>query len=300
MIKKSCKLFNLLQLIIFFSTISISKISFANANKVILDISLDDIPEATHYEIEVKNKSQVSFLKKQESPEFNLELSVGHYQVRSRAWINENVSEWSEWLELLAPPETVQFSSKNKTDYLVNKKQPTAQIQTHWNPSPGAISYLVQIEDLNNDKKIIFTSKVTDTHFSYSLPLGSYRIGVRSLSKEGLKSEISYVQNNYQVSQQVLPKIKWLKKDDNYFSWEKENESLVKIEVYRKDFFGLEFEKIDTVKTTNLFWSLKNSKLEPGEYKLQFQLISETYESGPEETFLTIKKPEEIHFKQQL
>jgi len=265
---------------------------------VTIELSLDQVQDATDYEIEIKGKKSNSILKKQESPEFQLELPVGHYQIRSRAWINENFSDWSEWMELLAPPEAVEFKS-NKTSYLVNKKQPLAKIQVDWMSSQGAVSYLIEIQELNT-KNVVHRDQATTNSFSYNLPVGQYRIGVKSVSKDGIKSEIKYFAESYSISQQILPKIKWIKKEDNFYSWEKINDSQVKIEIYRKAFFGSQFEKLSTVKTSDLSWSLKTSDFLPGEYRLQFQHVSETFKSGPEETITTIKKPEEIHFKQQL
>ncbi len=286
--------------ILLFSFSLVTEARSSNSTKsVAVEIELEEIPNVKNYEIEVKKtsdskESQLNFLQKESL--FKIKLEVGNYQFRTRfVSVDSEVGPWSDWSELLARPDVVASIDIPVMNVALRKNQPLAELALKWPKANGAEKYVVWIEDQLHKT----TAKETSAHtgLKLKLKLGEYKIGVQSISKDGIKSKVKYLDDSVFVAKTRLPQIKLARKDFNSFNWLKQSESNVKIEVFRKPFFGDKYTRIQSLKENGESWRIPSS-LQPGEYRIEFQYISESFENGPIETISFLKKPNEKDFSQ--
>lgn len=293
----------LLLIIFIFSFVGfkIQAVAVQSTKTVSVELELEEIPNVATYEIEVKKiskKNEKVHSYSQETANFKIKIPVGNYLVRTRIKTKQDqLGPWSEWSELLARPEEVELFEMPSYNVAVSKKRQNSDVEIKWDKANGADKYVVWVEDLRTNKVVKKTSLANE--FSLSLNVGEYKVGVQSVSKDGIKSEVKYYENTFYVAHAQLPAIKLQRLDRDTFKWKKEKDSDVKIEIYRKPFFGDKFVRIDTIKESGVDWRLPKS-LEPGEYRLEFQYISEAFVNGPVETVSLIKKPTENDFKNQI
>lgn len=290
--------------IIFFLLFSFSHLH-ANAieaeKKVIVDLELESMPNTLKYEIEVKKTSEVNEKAvpfSQKNPNFKLKLKVGNYVVRTRVVTTDSqVSEWSDWSELLVKPEEVALDEIKEPTLSLQKNQSQAQLDLNWKRADGADKYIVVIENLETKK----LTKKESTSNQIKLPLakGEYKIGIQSISKEGMKSETRFFKESVYVADANLPQIELSQPTKTQFKWKKQKLSAVQIEILRKPFFADSYQLVNSLKQETDEWSLPKD-LMPGEYKIQFQYISDFYQSGPKKEMTFIKKPVESDFPSEL
>ncbi len=269
-----------------------------NSTKTVsVAIELEEMPDVKKYEIEVKNdndrkKKTLNFSQKE--PDFKVKLEVGNYQFRTRIISSQlEVGPWSDWSELLARPEQVEDLQIPALNFSLRKNEAYADVSLQWNKAAGADKYVIWIENQRN--QIVANELIEGTETKLKLKTGEYKIGVQSVSKNGIKSNIKYFENSIFVAKTKLPKIQVKQNAAGTFKWVKEPEADVKIDLYRKAFFGDKYQRIQTLKESADAWLL-GSELLPGEYRIDFQYISDSLENGPIETLLFVKKPDEKSF----
>lgn len=278
------------------STRSTAK-SKSSTKAVNVEIELEEIPNIETYEIEVKKTSDKkeslqNFSQKNFS--FKIKLNVGNYLVRTRIITKQSqTGPWSEWSELLAKPEVANLADISNYNISMNKKQQAIDIDLKWQNANGADSYQIWIEDLVNKTVVQKSSRSTATQVN--LKTGEYKIGVQSVSKDGIRSDIKYFDSSFYVAHTQLPQIVLERINQNSFRWSKQNESNVKIEIYRKAFFSEKYVKIKILKIVDDKWILP-TQLQPGEYKIDFQYTSDEFENGPVQSISYLKKPTEKDF----
>lgn len=264
-----------------------------------VDVELEEMPSVRAYEIEVKSSSILkneSKIFSQKESIFKIKLNVGNYQMRTRILsIDSEVGPWSGWTELLARPETVDQLITSSYNLSIPKNDNSMDIELNWERANGADKYVVWVEDLN--KKNSAFSEVVNPKIKLKLTSGEYKIGVQSISKDGIRSDIKYFDNTFFVAKTKLPQIKLDRVNATSFRWAKQKEAEVKIDIYRKAFFGEKFIKVYATKQSGELWQFPLG-LKPGEYKIDFQYISETFENGPLQRISYLKKPNENDFAQ--
>ena len=271
--------------------------SSSSTRTVSVAIVLEDLPDVDKYELEVSkssgNKSKpLTF--SQKLSDFKIKLEVGNYQVRTRIVSKQGeTGPWSEWSELLARPEEVADFEIPNYNFSVRKNQAFAEVNLKWSRAAGAEQYVLWIE--NQTTGLVVNEPTKSNEAVLKLKTGEYKIGIQSVSKDGIKSKIKYVQDSFFVGKTMLPKIQVKQPVAGSFKWTKEAEAEVKIDLYRKPFFGDKYLRVSSVKQSKEAWGLAVS-LPPGEYRIDFQYISEAFENGPVETILFVKKPAEKHF----
>lgn len=271
--------------------------SGSSTKSVSVVVELEEMPDVQSYEIEVKKtidkkESKSKFL--QDNPLFKIKLEVGNYQFRTRiVSVQSEMGPWSDWSELLARPDEVTDIEASANNFSVRKTQTSIEVDVQWQKANGAEKYIVWIED--QATKSVEKQRSDNTHIKLNLKLGEYKIGVQSVSRDGIKSDIKYSDDLISVAKTHLPKIQINQKDTGAISWVKLPESDVKIDIYRKAFFGDKYIKIQTLKESGLSWLLPRS-LQPGEYRIDFQYISESFENGPIQTLNYLLKPTENDF----
>lgn len=262
-----------------------------------VDIELEEMPKVMLYEIEVQSittKKEKIQKFSQQNFLFHLKLNVGNYQMRTRIITDRaQMGPWSDWTELLARPEGVEQLVTTSYNRSLRKDRGLAEVDLSWQKANGADNYVVWIEDLIH-KKMGF-KETQNSSIKLNLKLGEYKIGVQSVSKDRIRSEVRYFDNTFLVAKTKLPAIKLDRPNVNNFQWLKQKEADVKIEIYRKSFFGDKFIKIYTSKESGLNWHLPID-LKPGEYKIDFQYISEAFENGPIQRIGFVKRPGEKDF----
>ncbi len=271
--------------------------SKTSTKAVEVEIELEEIQNTEIYEIEVKKTSAKKEMLQsfsQQDSYFKIKLKVGNYLLRTRIITRQaEVGPWSEWSVLLAKPEAVNLSKMASYNIAVDKNKTLANVDLKWEQASGADQYVIWVEDLVNKKVVQKKSAVNNARLD--LKTGEYKIGVQSISKDGIRSDIKYFDNSFYVAYKKLPQIKLERLNFQHFKWIKQNESEVKIEIYRKAFFADKYVKIETIKERGEYWILPKS-LPPGEYKIEFQYVSEAFESGPVQLISYLKKPDEIDF----
>lgn len=290
--------FAILALILFCGFSGYAK-SSSSTRTVSVAIELEDLPDVEKYELEVSKISEkkakpLAF--SQNRSDFKIKLEVGNYQVRTRIVSKQGeTGPWSEWSELLARPEEVADFEIPNYNFSVRKNQAWAEVNLKWSRAAGAEKYVLWIE---NQTTGLVTSEPAKTNEALlKLKTGEYKIGIQSVSKDGIKSKIKYVPDSFIVGKTMLPKIQVRQPVAGAFKWNKEAEAEVKIDLYRKAFFGDKYQRISSVKQGTDAWLLA-ADLQPGEYRIDFQYISESFENGPVETILFVKKPAEKNFSE--
>ncbi len=137
--------------------------------------------------------------------------------------------------------------------------------------------------------------EITASKYIAKLPEGQYKIGVRSISKNNIASSVVYYKELFIIQQSSLPKIIIKNADDGSYSWELVSDANVKVELYRKSFFASDFEKISSEVANFSTWKIPPG-LKPGEYKIEFQFVSENVRSGEIEIIKFVKRPTEEDF----
>ena len=219
---------------------------------------------------------------------------MGNYQVRTRIVSKQGeTGPWSDWSELLARPEEVNDFEIPNYNFSVRKNQAWADVNLKWSRAAGAEKYVLWVE--NQTTGLVVNESAKNSEAVLKLKPGEYKIGIQSVSKDGIKSKIKYVADSFFVGKTKLPKIQVRQPVAGSFKWNREAESDVKIDLYRKAFFGDKYLRVFSVKQATEAWQL-TSDLQPGEYRLDFQYISDSFENGPVETLLFVKKPAEKNF----
>lgn len=267
---------------------------------VSVEIELESVPGIEIYEVEVRQPGVKKPLNYQQKDSvFVLSLDVGNYSMRTRMKKKTEIGPWTEWVSLVAPPEEVVLNPTTYK-YYANKKEKFIPIVLNWNFANGAEKYRIWFEKVNPNAPDSKENKIkkietTDNFYTAKLPEGDYRIGVQSISKNNIASNVVYYKELFAVQQSVLPKIVLKKGDDDSYSWDKMPNADVKIELYKKAFFATDYEKISTelVKFSN--WKIPPG-LRPGEYKIEFQFTSESVRSGDIEIIKFVRRPDQKDF----
>lgn len=271
--------------------------SSASTRTVSVAIELEDLPDVAKYELEVSKSSGKKTKPQtfsQNDSAFKIKLEVGNYQVRTRILSKQGeTGPWSEWSELLARPEEVADFEIPNFNFSVRKNQAWAEVNLKWSRAAGADKYVLWIE--NQTTGLVVSESTKTNEALLKLKTGEYKIGIQSVSKDGIKSKIKYVPDSFFVGKTMLPKIQVRQPVAGSFKWSSEAEAEVKIDLYRKAFFGDKFLRVSSVKQSTEGWQLA-ADLQPGEYRIDFQYISESFENGPVETMLFVKKPAEKNF----
>ena len=170
--------------------------------------------------------------------------------------------------------QTIENSIEQKEKQTFEKINPTAPNSTE-----------------NKIKKI----ETIENFYTAKLPEGDYRIGVQSISRNNIASNVVYYKELFAVQQSVLPKIVLKKGDDVSYSWDKLPNADVKVELFKKAFFATEYEKMSTELVKFANWKIPTD-LRPGEYKIEFQFTSESVRSGDIEIIKFVRRPNEKDF----
>jgi hypothetical protein len=267
---------------------------------VSVEIELESVPGIEIYEIEVRQpgaKKPLNF--QQKDAVFVLSLDVGNYSMRTRMKTKSEIGPWTKWLSLVAPPEEVVLNPTTYK-YFANKKERFIPVVLNWNFANGADKYRIWFEKINPNAPNSTENKIKkietmDNFFTAKLPEGDYRIGVQSISKNNITSNVVYYKELIAVQQSTLPKIVLKKDDEQTFSWEKLADAEVRVELFKKAFFASDYEKLSTEIVKFTTWKIP-ANLRPGEYKIEFQFISENIRSGDTEIIKFVKRPEESDF----
>lgn len=266
-----------------------------SSKSVAVEVELEEVLNADKYELEVRRKSSNKIMPyQQQRPIFKMTLEVGHYQMRTRALSQDNIGPWSDWIELLAPPEEVNNKKEVSYGLSVDKKREQATLKLDWEASRGADQYVIWLENVIDNKKEKI--KTRNTKHQLNLPVGEYRIGLQALSKDGLSSAVTYYENNFFVAKTQLPKIDLVSDSQQSYRWTERSQAEVKIEIFHKPFFSDQYVKIQDLRARGTNWRLPNS-LRPGEYRIHFQYVSDTFENGPVESVEFVRKPTEPNFR---
>ena len=286
----------ILMLILFCGHFGYGK-SSSSTRTVSVSIELEDLPDVAKYELEVSKSSGKKTKPQtfsQNNSDFKIKLEVGNYQVRTRILSKQGeTGPWSEWSELLARPEEVADFEIPNFNFSVRKNQAWADVNLKWSRAAGADKYVLWIE--NQTTGLVVSEPTKTNEALLKLKTGEYKIGIQSVSKDGIKSKIKYVPDSFFVGKTMLPKIQVRQPVAGSFKWHREAEAEVKIDLYRKAFFGDKYLRVSSVKQSTEGWLLA-ADLQPGEYRIDFQYISESFENGPVETILFVKKPAEKNF----
>lgn len=271
------------------------------SKSVAVEIELESVLGIESYEIEIRQpgiKKPLTFSQKESI--FSVTLDVGHYSMRTRMKTKSETGPWSEWTPLVAPPDTVVLNSVDYR-YYVTIKDRFAPVNLSWNFANGAERYRIWFEkiytDVNATEKSNKIKKIETLGNSYTarMPEGQYKIGVQSISRNNIASEVIYYKELFVVQQSSLPKIAIKKGEDDSFSWEMVADANVRVELYKKAFFASDYEKISTEVVNFSTWKIPPG-LKPGEYKIEFQFVSETVRSGEIEILKFVKRPTEEDF----
>lgn len=275
-----------------------------------IELELEKIPNVKTYDIEVKkmpdkfgkldnldkNKKNKEILLRfsQQEPLFKIKLQVGGYLVRTRMSSNQSeTSAWSEWSELLARPEEVSLLEVSKYNFTINKNQMFTRVNLKWQQAVGADKYIIFVEDQMHKTTTLYNAKTNNVNLN--LKAGEYKIGVQSISKNRIRSQIKYFENSFFVAKTQLPVLPLTRVDLNSFRWPKRSETNVRIDIYRKAFFAEKYLRIESFTESSENWHLPKS-LPPGEYKIDFQYVSDIFVNGPVQSVSFLKKPNENDF----
>lgn len=272
------------------------------SKSVVVELELERVEGILNYEVQIQDdKTKKSLDLKQSDPVFSIPLNVGKYKMRSRMKSKTETSPWSSWVSLEAQPDPVRLWEM-PYQYFVSKKEPAALIKINWNLANGARSYRVWFEKLSREGEPVKDSKIKKIEtlsgsFEAKLPVGKYKIGVQSVSSGGIASSVTYLEAPVSIEHALLPKIKIVQQGENEYKWEKLESSKVKMGLFYKPFFGDEF-KLKTEKVVDFeLWKIPED-LAPGEYRVQFQYVSEELQNGEVEVINFVRRPRQNHFDQ--
>ena len=267
---------------------------------VSVEIELESVPGIETYEIEVRQpgvKKPINF--QQKDSVFVLNLDVGNYSMRTRMKTKVEVGPWTDWVSVVAPPEEVVLNPTS-FKYYANKKEKFVPIVLNWGFANGAEKYRIWFEKIIPNAPPGTVTKIkkietVDNFYIAKMPEGDYKIGVQSISKNNIASNVVYYNDLYSVQQSVLPKIVLKKGDDDSYTWEKSPNADVKVELYKKAFFASDYERISTEVSRFSNWKVPPD-LRPGEYKIEFQFTSDSVRSGEIEVIKFVRRPDEKDF----
>lgn len=296
---------SLLFFLLIFSFFSEAQVSLKDLKKksksVAVEIELESVLGIDLYEIEIRQPGLTKPLNYQQKDSiFSVTLEVGTYSMRTRMKTKSETGPWSAWVPLVAPPDEVTL---NPIDYhyYVTKKDRFAPIIMGWNLANGAERYRLWFEKVYTDGDVskkpekIKKMEITENFYKAKMPEGQYKIGVQSISKNNIASNVIYYKELFVVQQSSLPRIAIKNADDGSYSWKMISDANVKVELYRKLFFASDYEKISTEVANFSTWKVPPG-LKPGEYKIEFQFVSENVRSGEIEIIKFIKRPTEDDF----
>lgn len=267
---------------------------------VVVDVELERVDGVKTYEIQIQEgKTKKSFSLNQSEPLFSIPLRVGKYTMRSRMKTSQETSPWSDWIPLEAPPDQVKLL-EIPDKYYISKKEKNAPILIDWGLANGAKTYRIWFEKINSqvqkekDRKIKKIETISNS-FTAKLPVGVYKIGVQSISPGGIASSVTYFERQISIEYALLPKIKITQKAEDEYSWEKFESAKVRYVLSYKPFFGEEFKTVKEEVVEFEQWKIPG-ELVPGEYRIQFQYVSDDIQNGETETIYFVRKPKQVHF----
>ncbi len=290
--------------VFFFFLISAS-VSLASINKkVFLEVELEDVVGATSYEIEYKLQSSKSEKQKETAPisrrqsetVFKLQVESGNYSVRTRSISQDNQSEWSEWFVLTALPDAPVISKPTQSQYFTSKKIQKADVSLTWNKPNGAEKYQIVIQNL--DTQATETVNTRKNSSDLRLGKGRFRVGIQSISKNNIKSEIVYYPEPFLITDRKLDPIGSSLVNDQAITWKNKAHKKINIDVYIKRFFSNEFVFLTTYTADSVPWQIPQD-LKPGEYQFKLQALSDEFENSDIEVQNLLIKPQQKDFKPQ-
>lgn len=286
---------SILVLVLIFSKLTWSEPSLQDLKKksksVAVEIELESVLGIDTYEIEIRQLGVPKPLNfQQKESVFSVTLDVGKYSMRTRMKTKAETGPWSDWVSLVAPPDEVVLNAIDYR-YFVTKKDRFALINMGWNFATGAERYRLWFEKLNKIKKI----ETKDNTYIARMPEGQYKIGVQSISRNDIASNVVYYKELFVVQQSSLPKIAIKKGTDESYSWDLVADANVKVELYKKSFFASDYERLSSEIVNFATWKIPVG-LKPGEYKIEFQFVSDNVRNGEIEILKFVKRPTEEDF----
>ncbi len=296
---------SILVLVLIFSNLTWSQPSLQDLKKksksVAVEIELESVLGIDTYEIEIRQPGVPKALNfQQKESVFSVTLDVGKYSMRTRMKTKAETGPWSNWVSLVAPPDEVVLNAIDYR-YFVTKKDRFAPINMGWNFATGAERYRLWFEKIYTDgaasEKLNKIKKIEtkDNTYIARMPEGQYKIGVQSISRNDIASNVVYYKELFVVQQSSLPKIAIKKGTDESYSWDQVPDANVKVELYKKAFFASDYERLSSEIVNFATWKIPVG-LKPGEYKIEFQFVSDNVRNGEIEILKFVKRPTEEDF----
>lgn len=279
--------------------------SLASINKkVFLEVELEDVVGATSYEVEYKLQSSKHEKQKENAPIsrrqpetiFKLQVESGNYSVRTRSISQDNQSDWSEWFLLTALPDAPVISQKIQSQHFTSKKIQKADVSLTWNKPNGADKYQIIIQNLDTQKTEIVNTRKNSSDLR--LGKGRFRVGLQSISKNNIKSEIVYYPEPFLITDKKLDPMESSLVNDQAITWKNKAHKKINIDVYIKRFFSQEFVFLTTYSAVSVPWKIPQD-LKPGEYQFKLQALSDEFENSDIEVQNLLIKPQQKDFKPQ-
>lgn len=262
--------------IIFISLFCFSISKAQNSPLSEVELQWEEDARAIEYQLEIKDMSgKVLKTIKTKSGTFNIKMPVNKYMVRGRfKTMMDNLSPWSESVELVVPPKKVTFPKykDNELSFAPNPRTLVANVVLNWSPSPNAEKYIFKIKD--EDGAVIKEIIVGSPSVKIKLPAGKYRYSVTSISKNGFNSEEAQPDHLIFVDTAILEKPTYKKIASESKSVplklaiDKYPARSVYGELFYSPFLGEKWEIVEQYKPIkNYIWQAKD-KLKPGRYEI--------------------------------
>ncbi len=280
---------------IFLITISIFTASFgevlAKKNTVqklsSVEIQWEDYKEATKYQVQVFN-SKNKFLKTFESKTSLLKFksTSGKVKIRGR-FLNPygRYSQWSEFINIEVPPESVEFNKstdKNSLDKNGSPEPITAKasnltmkgkLKLEWPESAQTKKYKIKIYD--RDKKLVQELISKNPNIQIELDAGEFEYSVTSVGNDDILGKEIFSPQKINITAAQLPDIQFKvespDKNTNNFKILIPKKPNVLISGKLEYSYHLEdkWEVIQEIAETAKSWS-PGPNLKPGKYKISF------------------------------
>ncbi len=191
-----------------------------------LTIELEEVTDATQYEIEIKpidrGSSDKQFTFKNQKPTFKVKLRPGKFEIRLRAIDDRGaVGEWSPPAPLAVAPKAVELIAPEAGAII--HSQDTRKVNFAWANTSGAEAYKLVVETLNGES--ILQEEFTSSSTQFSPPPGGhfrwyvlsrYSKDLYSEKSESSPREFTYIGpplSSPKISNHELTYLKW-KSDD--------------------------------------------------------------------------------------
>ncbi|MFP5520454.1 MAG: hypothetical protein ACLGGX_11160 [Bdellovibrionia bacterium] len=265
--------------------------------EVTVEFEWETVPGAKKYQVEVQTLQKKVFKKlDSNTTQFEVSLPPNKYYVRGRALdFRGAYSQWSPVSEFIVPPKEVTLKEEPQKIIPANRSTFKGTLDLKWADSAGAVSYRIEIQNLDNQK--IIKKNLMTTHFTQELPPGRYSYKIVAISGSGIETDGLLSSEPIVIERIEVAAPSELKLHEEILSWKNDLNLSSEIKIYYRRFLG-KWKLIDKKSEVTNSLNLKSIKeLKPGEYRVLLHFVSPLGERSESAELFWIQKPKEAELK---